>query len=93
MHVFINIDWNIHYRALCHYGEKHGHCKVPRTTVYSCDIPESDEPKGEIIQYRGKLGRWLDDQRKAKKGRRTHLSPEKEELLQELVNQGNHKYF
>ena len=75
---------------MCHYAQQHGHCKVPRNLVYSCDILESDEPpSSEIVHYRGNLGRWLDDQRKAKKGRRTHLSPEKEELLQELVNEGN----
>lgn len=61
---------------------------MPRNTVYICEIPTSLEPNSEIIQYEGKLGRWLDDQRKAKKGRRTHLSQEKENLLQELVDQG-----
>lgn len=47
---------------------------------------------GSDLHYEGKLGRWLQDQRRMKKGTRgsKRLTAEREEKLQELVDQGMH---
>ncbi len=84
-------DWNTHYAALLHYCRAYGDCKVPRRLCYTCELPKSSGAgQGEEgrIAYSGKLGRWLDDQRKAHKGKRLRLQPEREALLQQLVDEG-----
>jgi hypothetical protein len=50
---------------------------------------------GSDYAYSGKLGRWVSDQRRMKKG--THgnakLTPDREALLQKLVDQGKYSYI
>jgi hypothetical protein len=84
------VDWNTHYSALLHFCNNNGHCKVPRRLVYQCELPKGLTPEDGTIHYTGKLGRWLDDQRKAKKGKRSRLLPEREALLQRLVDDGSY---
>jgi hypothetical protein len=44
---------------------------------------------GSDLVYLGNLGRWLDRQRQTKKGNRPEtLRPEREALLQQLVEEG-----
>lgn len=45
---------------------------------------------GSDVHYHGRLGRWLDNQRTAKRGTRGNkrLTVEREALLQELVDAG-----
>ena len=67
--------WLRGYHALLAFGEKHGHYNVPQKK--KSNIRENDEAI---------LGRWLHAQRYAqKKGR---LLPEREALLQKLVDDG-----
>lgn len=193
MFSYLLLDWKIHFAALLHFYTKFGHCKVPRSLLYQCEIavdetgqvmlgkmnslfadvvPKNDykssndedatstgaeavagavsdatnaegickveedynsksdevsprQPSqstasqkplidssevGELsnvqslsastavvdgakpcktISYASKLGRWLDDQRKARKGKRTKLLPVREALLQRLVDNGS----
>ena len=38
--------------------------------------------------YEGHLGQWLDDQRKAIRGKKGTVIPERQHLLQQLVDEG-----
>lgn len=84
-----DLPWDTHYSALLIYLEKYGHCNVPQKAVFDCVLPGAG-PAGTDLTYGGKLGRWLDLQRRMKKGRRGtgKLTPEREALLQALVDQG-----
>jgi hypothetical protein len=83
-------SWHQHYLALLQYGEEHdGDCNVPTLLNYSCTLIGGGA-KGANYEYEGKLGMWLSHQRQLKKGKRgTSLTPERENLLQNLVDQGN----
>jgi hypothetical protein len=80
-------DWNRHYSALVDYGRQNGHCNVPQCQSYECTLPGMGDDGGDY-HYKGRLGIWLCTQRQSKKGMRSALAPEREELLQELVDQG-----
>ena len=84
-----DIDWPRHYAALLLYKELHGHCNVPRSVTCECVLPGMEGVSD--YEYRGKLGEWVHNQRQAKKGtqRSYKLTPEREALLQKLVDEGN----
>ena len=69
------------------FGEIHGHYNVPKNGNFRCELPEFPDDEGNII-YDAKLGNWLYWQRELKKGHRGGLSPERENLLQQLADQG-----
>lgn len=80
-------EWNRHYAALVDYGHHNGHCNIPQGQDYECTLPGMGDDGGDY-HYSNRLGVWLSTQRQAKKGARPALPPEREELLQELVDQG-----
>ncbi len=91
------ISWARHFAALVEYGKQHGHCNVPLKTFFECAIPaggigEGGEMTGEMTMYQGNLGFWLNRQRQARKGQghSKKLLPEREALLQRLVDEGTH---
>jgi hypothetical protein len=88
----IQIDWNIHYAALLKYRKEHGHCNVPYLDKYECDLPGMGE-NGQTFHYYGTLGSWLTRQRRYRKGLRGTLQPEREALLQKLVDEGKFSYM
>jgi hypothetical protein len=67
--------WKKNYDALLAFGDIHGHCNVPQKK--KSDNSDSEEAV---------LGRWLHAQRYAQKKRK--LSPEREAMLQSLVDDG-----
>ena len=74
------------------YYKEYGTCNVPQKAVYECDLEGLDED-GCLYHYVGNLGRWLNRQRSAKKGKGTYKqTPEREALLQKLVDQGKFMY-
>ena len=81
--------WVRHFAALRYYCQEHGHCNVPKRDSYECVLPGMGD-NGEDYHYVGNLGRWLADQRQAKRG--THVSykltPERQTQLQQLVDDG-----
>lgn len=79
--------WRRHFAALLEYGREYGHCNVPVLASYECMLPGMG-PLGTPLQYAGKLGKWLTTQRQAKKGHGYQLAPDRERLLQDLVDQG-----
>lgn len=89
------LDWDIHYAALVEYGEEYGHCNVPtrkNTPIdeyYKC-VLKGLGTNGSNYKYFEKLGRWLDDQRRKKRGTRGNavLTTEQDSKLQTLVNKG-----
>ena len=89
------LAWHVHYAALVNYGKQYGTCNVSRSYgSYKCELPGLGE-NGGIYHYIGNLGRWLEVQRLAKKGKtRTHeLTHEQIQKLQILVDQGIYKYI
>ena len=88
--VCVLLEWSTNYAALLEYYKKNGTCNVPQTAVYECDLEGLGE-NGSEYHYVGKLGAWLSSQRQAKFGRHNRkITPEREALLQKLVNEGNH---
>jgi hypothetical protein len=90
----INIDtnelpWETHFTALLQYQVQHGHCNVPKGFSYECIIPDigDDSPHG---RYVGHLGSWLCYQRRLKKKDKSALLPDREGLLQQLVDEGEY---
>ena len=81
-------EWKRHYGALGKYYEEHGTCNVPCNTIYQCDL-EGMADDGGTFHYNRKLGIWLNNQRKARKGLKCKkLLPEREAMLQILVDEG-----
>lgn len=68
---------------------EHGHYNVPAQCRYDCVLEGLGDDGGDI-HYFGRLGRWLDRQKCAKRGMKktTKLTPEHEAQLQELVDKG-----
>jgi hypothetical protein len=88
-----SLSWQRHFAALVEYGKEHGHCNIPVRATYDCDLPVLDE-EGKRLRYHGNLGKWLHDQRQCQKGNKNDkLRPEREALLQALVDQGNPFFF
>ena len=82
------LDWPRHYAALLDYYNEHGTCNVPTSTVYECVLPGMSD-QGEDYHYKGKLGAWLKNQRQSRRGvTRSKITPEREDLLQLLVDEG-----
>ena len=81
--------WGRHYAALLKYGEEYGTYNIPKKDSFDCVLPGMGEDGGDF-HYRNKLGSWLCTQRQARKGTLgTHkLTPEREALLQQLVDEG-----
>ena len=70
--------------------KKHGTCNVPYNAVYECDLEGLGE-NGCMYHYVGNLGAWLSTQRSAKKGKGSYKqTPEREALLQKLVDDGKY---
>jgi hypothetical protein len=71
-----------------------GHCNVPQHLLYECDLPEFSQD-GELFHYQAHLGVWLSSQKSAKNGsHKTYkLSPERDALLQKLVDEGENQNF
>lgn len=82
-----DLSWPRNYAALLQYAAEHGHCNVPHDAVYECEIPGAD---GSAEQVSCKLGNWLHDQRQSHRGtgHSAKLTPEREALLQALVDEG-----
>lgn len=78
-------DWNINFNALLCYRNQVGNCYVAQKAIFECDLPGMGEG-GTDLHFVGRLGKWLDNQRQFKK--RNKLSADRENLLQELVDQG-----
>ena len=80
--------WDIHYAALLEYIKQHDHGNVPQNRCFECVLPRMNEDGSDYI-YAGKLGKWVKTQRRIKKGTRgkQRLRPEREALLQALVDQ------
>jgi hypothetical protein len=84
-----------------------GHYNCPRRLKYTCTLPPISlgnlAPSNQEISYKiyqGNLGQWLDDQRKAHRGKKGMLSMDRHILLQKLVDSGkcvissiHHYYF
>jgi len=84
-------QWPLHYAALLQFGHENGHCNVPynhRDYEYIVSVPNptaamtDNEVKTKTVVYKGRLGEWLNRQRQTK------LTPERAELMQELVQNG-----
>ena len=83
-----DIDWPLNYAALLEYYKEHGTCNVPQSAKYKCNLEGLGEDGG-MYHYVGKLGYWLSDQRRAKKGKgNKKITPERHALLQKLVDEG-----
>jgi hypothetical protein len=82
------IAWPRHFAALLEYRKVHGHCNVPKSQNFDCLLPAEVVGENGDRNYSGKLGRWLRSQREAKKRTVSQLLPEREELLQSLVDEG-----
>ena len=80
-------EWPMHYAALLEYCREYGHCNVPWSHNYEC-ILKGFGRNGTDLKYTGKLGSWLSTQRQSKKGHGGRLSPERQQLLQRLVDDG-----
>jgi len=82
-------SWHSHYAAILQYCKEHGHCNVPKGFSYECIIPDigDDSPHG---RYVGHLGSWLCYQRRLKKKDKSALLPDREGLLQQLVDEGEY---
>ena len=88
-----DIDWPLNYAALLEYYKEHGTYNVPCKAVYECDLKGLGE-NGGLYHYVGNLGIWLDNQRQAKKGKGAYKqTPEREALLQKLVDEGKQVCF
>lgn len=83
-------QWLAHYAALVIYGRRNGHCNVPYKAYFECTLPWTDKQTNEVGTFRGNLGAWLMHQRQSRKriGDVSALLPEREALLQQLVDQG-----
>ena len=83
------VEWPRHYAALLEYAKEHGHCNVPWNKSYECLLPGMGDG-GSDFAYSGKLGPWLQTQRRMKKGTKGNkrLTDEREAQLQTLVDQG-----
>ena len=86
--VCILLEWNTSYTALLEYYKENGTCNVPQHNKYECDLEGLGE-NGGVYHYIGNLGAWLKNQRGAKKGQNNKkITPEREALLQKLVDEG-----
>jgi hypothetical protein len=90
-------SWATNYAALLQYYNQYGHCNVPLREEYRCELPELDAD-GQPMIYIGNLGKWLAHQRRSKKGKgkgdkQSKLQPEREFLLQQLVDEGDYHEF
>ena len=83
-------EWPLNYAALVHFAEEFGHCNLPQTRVYSCDLICVDGVNGHY-HYEGRLGFWLHRQKQALKIGK--LSPEHEALLQKIVDEGTYVFI
>jgi len=72
-----DVIWNTNCDILEQYYEENGTCNCPYTSV--CIFPDGQEVK---------IGQWLTDQRKKKKGSKGGLSIARRDRLQVLVDQG-----
>ena len=85
-----NFNWSHHYAALSEYYKEHGTCNIPQSHSYECDLPGMRDDVDNIIHYKANLGKWLTEQRQARKGQGcSKLSNEREAQLQILVDDGN----
>ena len=91
--VCILLGWNTNYVALLEYCKEHGTCNVPSKAKYECDLKGLGEDEG-VYHYVGNLGTWLHNQRIAKNGKGCNkISPERQALLQKLVDEGKQVCF
>ena len=81
------ITWPRNYAALLEYYKVYGTCNVPYHAKYECDLEGLGE-YGTVYRYVGNLGLWLAHQRTSKK--RNKITPERQALLQKLVDEGKH---
>lgn len=85
-------NWPKHYAALLEFVKERGHSNIPTQFMYTCDLLNAGS-NGRSYHYRGDLGQWLALQRRAKAmraaGHNSGLLPEREALLQRLVDEGH----
>ncbi len=81
-------NWPRHFAALLEYAKEHGHCNVPPQASYECVLPATGI-LGKSMRYKGDLGVWLTHQKRAKRVLDPSLCPERDALLQQLVDEGN----
>ena len=90
--ILLLLGWNTSYAALLEYCKEHGTCNVHYNAIYECDLEGLGE-NGDVYHYLGNLGTWLHRQRTAKKGvNNRKIKPEREALLQKLVDEGKSVY-
>ena len=77
-----NIKWRASFELLLQFCCKFGHCNVPAS--YKIKLNSSNMVMVEYGKNTFRLGMWLMNQRKAKAN--GSLSPDREQLLQGLVN-------
>ena len=84
-----DVSWPRNFAALLKYGEEHGNCNVLFKVSYECILPGMGN-NGEDFHYMGKLGQWLSDQRRRKRGTKGNriLTFDREAQLQQLVDEG-----
>jgi hypothetical protein len=71
------------------FERRHGTFNVPKMHVFECMLPGLGDD-GSVYHYKGKLGQWLSTQRQVKRGgtKALSLDPNRERLLQRLVDEG-----
>ena len=83
------LGWNTNYAALLEYFKEHGTCNISQKAKCECSLEGLGE-NGGVLHYVGNLGRWLNNQRNAMKGTNNmKITPERQALLQKLVDEGN----
>jgi hypothetical protein len=88
--VTLDLQWRRHYAALLEYGRQNGHCNVPARGTFECDLPDLGDDGG-MYHYSANLGRWAFGQKQRRKrvGKSDGLPPDREALLQKLVDEGD----
>jgi hypothetical protein len=46
------VMWPINYAALLQFKEKYGHCNVPQSLIFECELPGMGE-NGAAMHYSG----------------------------------------
>jgi len=77
--------WARHFAALLEYCRQKGTCNIAQRKSFKCDLVGM-APDGGVYKYDEKLGKWLHNQRQAK--RKNKLLADREAQLQALVDQG-----
>jgi hypothetical protein len=78
-------SWERSFAALLEYCKEHDTCNIPVKETFKCDLVGM-AADGGVYHYEGRLGEWLNNQRRDK--RASKLPADREAQLQALVVQG-----